>query len=260
MNKICFPGFNFNFNISPIAIKIWNLEIYWYAIFIVSAIILSMFLLYFSKKKYNIEYDDIIEVMLVTLIFGIIGARLFYIIFNLEYYYKNLNEILNIKNGGLAIFGGIISGSLISFIMCKKKKMDYLDFCDSITPYLILSQCIGRLGNFFNVEAYGIETSNIFRMGINTFDGYIEVHPCFLYEMIACFIIFIFLKYKQKNQKFKGEILSFYCIFYGIARLIIEGIRADSLMLFNVKISQIMSVILIIIGIIINIRNNKKKS
>lgn len=253
MNRILFPSFNLEFNLSPIAIEIGNLQIYWYAIFIVSGIILSLILMYFSKQKYNIEYEDLLEILIFVLVFGIIGARLFYVFFNLDYYLKNISQIINIKNGGLAIFGGIIAGFVTTYILCKKKRITIFDFCDYIVPYLALTQGMGRLGNFFNVEAYGRETTNIFRMGIETYTGYKEVHPCFLYEMIACFIIFIILKLIQKKQKYKGEILSWYLILYGIIRFCIEWLRADSLMLFNIKISSLISLILIILGIFIYI-------
>jgi phosphatidylglycerol:prolipoprotein diacylglycerol transferase len=122
-------------------------------------------------------------------------------------------------------------------------------------PYLALSQAIGRLGNFINVEAYGIPTNSMFRMGIFIDNGYIEVHPCFLYEMIGCFTIFIILKLLQKNQKYQGEILNFYMILYGVVRFVIEGLRADSLMLYNFKISQIISLIFVVLGIILYINN-----
>lgn len=168
MNKIIFPGFNLEFNISPILVKIGNVSIYWYAAFIVFGIVLSLILLYFSKKKYGIKYEDLLEILIFVLIFGILGARLFYVIFNLEYYLKNLGQIFNIQNGGLAIYGGIIVGAITTYIICRIKKIDFLNFCDYIIAYLALCQGIGRLGNFFNIEAYGIVTKSIFRMGIES--------------------------------------------------------------------------------------------
>lgn len=255
MNKILFPSFNLEFNLSPIAIEIGNFQIYWYAIFIVSGIILSLILMYFSNKKYNIEYEDLLEILIFVLVFGIIGARVFYVIFNFDYYLKNVSQIINIKNGGLAIFGGIIAGFITVYVLCKKKQINIFDFCDYIVPYLVLTQGIGRLGNFFNVEAYGKETTNIFRMGIETYTGYQEVHPCFLYEMIGCFIIFVFLKLIQKKQKYKGEILSWYLILYGIIRFCIESLRADSLMFFNIKISMLISLMIIVLGLLIYIKD-----
>lgn len=263
MNKVVFPAFNLKFEFSPIAIEFGNLQIYWYSICIVLGIIVSLILMYFTRKKHKIKYEELIEIMIFTLIFGIIGARIFYVVFNLEYYLKNINEIFNIKGGGLAIFGGIIAGATTAYIICKYRKVNFLDFCDYIAPYLALSQAIGRLGNFFNIEAYGIETRNIFRMGIETASGYREVHPCFLYEMIGCLSIFVILKLLEKKQFYcRGEILSFYLILYGVIRFFIESLRVDSLMILNIKVSQLISIIIIILGIIIYITNTqcRKKS
>lgn len=205
MNKVVFPAFNLNFEFSSIALNFGKFQIYWYSICIVSSIIIALVLMYFTKKKHNIKYEDIIEIMIFTLVFGIIGARTFYVLFNLDYYLKNINEIFNIKGGGLAIFGGITAGAIASYVVCKLKEINFLDFCDYISPYLALSQAIGRIGNFFNVEAYGIETSNIFRMGIETSLGYKEVHPCFLYEMIGCLLIFIILKLVEQRQNYQEK-------------------------------------------------------
>lgn len=255
MNKIIFPSLNLKFEISPIAINIGSVQIYWYAIVIIFGITLALLLIYNTKNKYEIKYDDFLEIMLFVLAFGIIGARIFYVLFNLQYYMAEPLQIFNIRNGGLAIYGGIIFGAITAYIMCQKKKIIFFNLCDLVVPYLALAQSIGRLGNFFNVEAYGTETNIFLRMGIFTDIGYKEVHPCFLYEMICCFIIFIILKLFQKNQKFSGQILSIYLILYGVVRFLIEGLRADSLMINNLKISQIISSIFVVLGIIIYIKN-----
>lgn len=184
-----------------------------------------------------------------------LGARVFYVLFNLEYYLQNLNQIFNIQNGGLAIYGGIISGAVISYIACKVKKIEFFDFTDFVVPYLALSQGIGRIGNFINQEAYGVETSSFLRMGIETGYGYIEVHPCFLYEMIGCFVIFIVLKLLQNRQKYKGEIFGFYLVFYGIIRFFVELLRADSLTFGKIKVSCLISIIIAFLGISLYIKN-----
>ena len=256
MNKVIFPNFNLEFEISPIAIEFGNVQIYWYAIIIVFGIVISLFLTYYAKNKYNIKYDDFLEIMIFVLVFGIIGARVFYVLFNLNYYLSEPLQMFNIRNGGLAIYGGIIVGTIVAYFICKKKKIKFLNLCDFVVPYLVLTQGIGRLGNFINMEAYGVETNSLFIMGILTDIGYKEVHPCFLYEMLGCFIIFTILKLCQKYQKFSGEILCIYAILYGTIRFFIEGLRADSLMLYDFKISQIISVFFVVFGIIIYIKNN----
>lgn len=158
-------------------------------------------------------------------------------------------KYLILENGGLAIYGGLILGAIAIIINCKIRKKDVLNVFDYIIPYVALCQCFGRFGNFFNVEAYGYETTSILRMGIITTQGYMEVHPTFLYEAIATFIIFIVLRIIQKKRKYKGQILLWYGILYSIIRFAIEGIRADSLMFFDFRISQILSVFILVISI-----------
>lgn len=258
MNSVTFPEFKLIFNISQIAVTIGNFEIYYYAIFIVCGIIISLILASKSKENFGISFENLLEIMIISLIFGVIGARLYYVIFKLDYYIKNFDSILNIRDGGLAIYGGIIFGGFTACMVCKKKRIDIMNFFDYIAPYLVLSQAIGRIGNFFNIEAYGIETSSLFRMGIYSKGTYMEVHPCFLYEFTACILIFIILRVMQKKRVFKGQILSLYLILYGISRFFIEGIRADSLMFLKFKVSQIISIIFVIIGFGLYLKNKKK--
>ena len=249
---ICFPGFNIVLNIKKVAFTIFGISIYWYAVCIVLAMMVSIFLCCKSKIKYEISEDFILENLIYVIIFGILGARMYYVIFNLYYYLQNPIQILRIRDGGLAIYGGIIAGALVSFWRCKKSKKSYKNFLDRISPYVALGQAIGRWGNFFNQEAYGTETSNIFRMGINTEVGYQEVHPVFLYESMATFLIFIILRELQKNRHFKGEICYLYLFFYSAVRMFLEGVRIDSLMLQNFRISQILSLaIFVVFGIML---------
>ncbi len=208
----------------------------------------------FSKEKYDNDYDFVLQTIIVAIIFGIIGARLYYVLFNIEYYSNNILKIFNFRNGGLAIYGGLIFGALAVIIMCKISKKDILNFFDYIIPFVAIAQCIGRFGNFFNIEAYGYETSSILRMGIYNQGRYIEVHPTFLYESICTLIIFIILKKMQNLRKFKGQILISYFILYSCVRFIIEGFRADSLMFFDFRISQVISLIIFIISVAILIR------
>lgn len=255
MNIVSFPGFGLTFNISQIAFSIGNIKIYWYAVFIVLGIIISLILCSKAKENFGIDFEKFLEVLVFSLVFGVIGARIYYVIFKLEYFIKNPILVLNIRDGGLAIYGGIICGALVAWIICKRKNINIMDFFDYICPYLALSQGIGRIGNFFNVEAYGMQTDNIFRMGIFSEIGYIEVHPCFLYEFLVCIAIFILLLIMQKKRKFQGEIVSLYFILYGFSRFFIEAIRMDSLMLYSLKISQITSIVFIIIGFYLIIKN-----
>jgi len=215
MNIITFPGLNLKFNISKIAFIIFGVPVYKYAVCIVLGILVALFLCRISKQKFEIKYEDILVCTVIGLMFGIIGARLYYVIFNLEYYSKNIIEIFNIRNGGLAIYGGLFLGALAICVYCKYKKIKVLDLFDYTVPYIAIAQSIGRFGNFFNLEAYGEETTSLLRMGIITNSGYIEVHPTFLYESFTTFVIFLILKILQKYRKFDRRNFNFvlYVIF-----------------------------------------------
>lgn len=260
MNKVIFPGLNLNFEIHQIAFSLFGVQIYSYAVCIVLGIIIALILCKFSKQKFNIDYNDVLVCTIIGIIVGIVGARLYYIIFNLDYYSKNISEIFNFRNGGLAIYGGLILGSIAIIFYCKIQKIDILNFFDYIVPYVAIAQCIGRFGNFFNVEAYGVETKNLFRMGIQTLEGYQEVHPVFLYESFATFIIFVILKKIQNSTKFKGQVFLFYCLLYSGIRFFLEGIRIDSLMIFKFRISQVFSAIVFLISFIIIKKVSKEKN
>lgn len=247
MKEIVFPEFNLKFQINSIAIKIGNVSIYWYAIFIVFAILIALYLCKKDDGKYGIYFQTILKIFIITLPIAILVARLYYVIFKLDYYIKYPYKILKVSDGGLAIYGGILGGIIVIFLYCKKKKISVLDIFDYIAPYLALSQAIGRWGNFFNQEAYGIETKNIFRMGILENGKYIEVHPTFLYESIGNILIFILLFHISKNRKYKGQITYLYFMFYGIIRMIVESFRSDSLMIGEFKVSQIFSIIIAIL-------------
>jgi phosphatidylglycerol:prolipoprotein diacylglycerol transferase len=212
-----------------------------------------------AKEKFGIDYDFVLEIVVGSIIFGVLGARFYYVVFNLNRYLENPIKIFSIRDGGLAIYGGIIAIIIYSLVLCKIKKQSFLDLADYLIPYLALGQSIGRWGNFFNQEAYGNKTSSLFRMGLHTEVGYIEVHPVFLYESIATFLIFIILRILQKKRKFKGQILYLYFILYGLVRMFLEGLRVDSLWLGSFRISQILSGVFFVIFLVIYIINVKRE-
>ncbi len=236
-----FPGFGLTFPIQPIAFRWFGVDIYFYAICIVVAILMAMVCMYRSKEKFGIKIDFLSETLMLAIIVGFIGARIYYVAFNFENYEKSMWRIFFIRDGGLAIYGGLLAGCFVILKRCQKYKVDVLDFLDYVTPFIALGQAIGRWGNFFNQEAYGTQTTNIFRMGIHTIEGYQEVHPAFLYESVATFLIFCVLRVLQKHRGFRGEIVALYLLFYSCIRMLIEGIRMDSLMLYQFRISQILS-------------------
>ena len=253
-----------------VAISIGVINIYWYSIFILIGLITSIILIIRESKKQNIKEDFILNILFYGFIIGIIGARLFYVIFNLDYYLSNIGEIFAIWNGGLAIYGGIIATLIFTVIYSKKNNINVLKITDICVVGLIIAQSIGRWGNFFNGEAYGNITSlkslqnlhipNFIINGMYISGNYRE--PLFLYESIFCFIGFIVLiLIRKKYKRIKiGCLTSIYLIWYGILRLIIENYRSDSLMLGNFKISQIISIIFLFSGIILHIKSIKKKT
>lgn len=250
MKTVTFPLFNLNLKISDVAFSIFGIEIYWYAIMIVTAMIVALLVLKMREKYFDISFSDIIDLAIYVIPISIISARTYYIIFSLDDYISNPISMLEFRSGGLAIYGGIIGGILTCYVFCKKRKINFINLLDYIVPSLVIGQAIGRWGNFFNVEAYGTQTNLPWRMGIYEFGEYIEVHPTFLYESICNLILFIIL-INIKNKKFSGQTVCIYLIGYGFIRMIIEGLRTDSLMLGNIRISQVLSLIILILGITI---------
>lgn len=218
----------------------------------------------FSREKFNIEFDSVLEILIGGIIFGIIGARAYYVLFRLDYYLANPSQILRIRDGGIAIYGAIIAIIIFVLTYCQKKKIDFFDLADYLIPYLALGQSIGRWGNFFNIEAYGSNTTSIFRMGITVASEYIEVHPVFLYESICTLAIFIILSAVKRKRKFQGQIFYLYFILYGFVRMLLEGLRTDSLWLGPIRVSQALSGLLFIVFLAMYIsairyhKNNKQ--
>ncbi len=262
MNIITFPLINLQLNINKVAFTIFGINVHWYAILIVASIILALLLCKKQDGKYGIKYEDILDLSIILIPIAFICARLYYVIFNIKNY-TNIIDIINIKDGGLAIYGGIIGGIITAYIFCKKRNIRILDLLDYVVAFLALGQAIGRWGNFINVEAYGTVTNVPWKMGIQTNAGIEYVHPTFLYESISTLVIFIILMKMSKNRKYSGQITCYYLIMYSFIRTIIEGIRVDSLMLGNLRISQVVSIILFIVFSALairkttNIRNTK---
>ena len=173
MNVIKFPGIGLEFNINRVLFSFGNVNIYWYGFLIVVAFIISLILLKKVAKEKNIDYEKILELFVLIVPISIICARMYYIIFNLDYYLNNPKDIININSGGLAIYGGIIGGVISIYLYSKFAKINFKTIIDMVVLVLPLGQAIGRWGNFFNVEAYGSITGSIFRMGIIENGNYI---------------------------------------------------------------------------------------
>ena len=227
---------------NPVLFKFLNLEIRWYSVLVLVAFVIGFFLVVYRSRKRGISPALIYDMSFYLVIFCILGARLYYCLFNLDYYKENLIEILKIWQGGLAIHGGIIAGIIFLLIYTRKHDIEFLSLTDLIAPSLVLGQAIGRWGNFFNQEAYGSATTifELKRLHVPNFviDGmYINGtyhHPTFLYESVACLIIFIILMIVSIKSK-RGQLTGVYFILYGIVRYFIESLRTDSLMLSNFR-------------------------
>ena len=244
---------------NPILLDLGFIKIYWYSIFIFLAIFLGgTIVLRESNKKY-VEEDYMVNMFFWTIIAAFIGARLYYVAFNFEYYSNNLLDILKVWEGGLAIHGGLLFGSLVILIYTKKYNLRTLFVLDMIVVGLLLGQAIGRWGNFFNGEAHGgiISLDTLKSLLIPQFiidgmniDGNYYL-PTFYFESIWCFIGFIILLFARRAKYIKvGQPTSLYLVWYGIGRAIIEHFRTDSLMILDFKMAQIISILMIIIGII----------
>ena len=236
------------------------IKIYYYSICILIGISIGIFLLFKEAKKQKIDQDKLGDLLFYTILFGILGARIYYVIFNLSYYIKNPLEIIAIWHGGLAIHGGIIAGLITIIYLTKKYKLNTLKIIDMSVPSLIIAQSIGRWGNFFNGEAYGkvVTLSHLKSQHIPNFiidrmkiDGSYH-QPTFLYESILCLIGFIILMILKNNKSLKiTNLTSFYLIWYGLIRFIIELFRTDSLMIGNLKVACIISVSFILLGLLL---------
>ena len=232
--------------IPNIAFELFGISIYWYAILIVLSIAIAILWCKLHDGRYNIKFEDLLDLAIIMLPVAIISARLYYVIFSLDYFMNNPSEIIQIKNGGLAIYGGIIGGLVVIAIYSKIKKMKLLDITDYIAPIIAFCQSIGRWGNYINVEAYGYETNWPIKMEVIEGEITKYVHPTFLYESVCTMMIFIVLSVLSRKRKFSGEITYLYIICYSFIRFFIEGLRTDSLMFFNLRISQILSLVLFI--------------
>ena len=255
---------------------VFGIEIAYYGVIIALGMLAGALVAYREAKKTGQKVDDYIDFTLYTLIAAIIGARIYYVIFEWDYYSAHPLEIFNLRAGGLAIYGGVLASALTLFIFTKVKKLKFWLMADTAVQGLIIGQIIGRWGNFFNREAFGGYTDSLFAMqlpvseakGITqeliehlvTIDGvsYVQVHPTFLYEGTWNLLLFIGICLYKRHKKFDGEIFAIYLMGYGVGRFIIEGLRTDQLVikaLGGIAASQVLSIILIVLAVAFVIYN-----
>lgn len=256
---VSFPGLGLEFTVDNVCFSIGNFDIYWYAVIICSGLVLALVYAYFNHKRFDINLDHLIDVVFISIFFGIIGARLYYVLFNIDQY-DSFGEVINIRDGGLGIYGGVICAFAAAFITCRIKKIDFFSIADLAGMGFLIGQGIGRWGNFVNQEAFGGPTDLPWGMlSANTrvvVDG--PVHPCFFYESMWCLAGFYLLFFlSRKWYVFRGQYFLLYILWYGLGRVWIEGLRTDSLWLIPdvIRISQLiaglslLTVPLIILGL-----------
>ena len=262
-SPIRFPGLfgDWAFTASAKALDIGK-GVYWYGIIIAIGLLMALLFCMKQRKKYGISEDDLLDGLLWGIPFGIIGARLYYVIFYLDLYRNsdgtiNWREVIAIWDGGLAIYGGVIATVIVALLLSRHRKFKIGAMLDLVVMGLLIGQIFGRWGNFMNREAFGAETTLPWRMQLTTTAGtLIEVHPTFLYESLWNLIGLLLIVFVvSKARRFDGENTVFYFLWYGIGRFWIEGLRTDSLYLFNwtiagqpIRVSQALSLVMVLVS------------
>lgn len=245
-------------NINPVAFQVGSKEIYWYGIIIALAIFAGYFIASYYAKKDGIPNDTVLDVVLYGAPTAIVFARLYYVVFSFSEYKNNLSKIFAIWEGGIAIYGAIIGAVIAAYIYCRVKKVSVKKVFDVCILGVIIGQAIGRWGNFMNIEAYGSYTNLPWKMGIYEQGKLVFVHPTFLYESLWNFIGLFVLIFINNRKKFDGLTFYSYLVWYGIGRFFIEGLRTDSLYLGSIRISQLVALLTVVLGIILITISYKK--
>ena len=260
--------------------SVFGFEIAFYGCTMATGIIVGYLMAAREAKRTGQNPDDYLDMLLYAVFFAIIGARLYYVIFSWDYYKDNLLSILNLRQGGLAIYGGIIGAFTTVYFFAKKRKLSWLQMLDTACPGLALGQVVGRWGNFFNREAFGDYTNGLFAMQLpvsavrsgeitekmwehmEVIDGiqFIQVHPTFLYEGLWNLGVIIFLFIYRDKKKFQGELVLWYLALYGVGRFWVEALRTDQLLIPGIgfPISQLLGAVLAVSGLIAIFIGHKK--
>lgn len=252
--------------IDRVAVHIGSIEIHWYGVIIAFGALLGLILAVRESRKRGFPKDTIVDFILFAVPIAIIFARAFYVTFEWDYYSKHPGEIIAIWHGGIAIYGALIGGGLTAVIFCKVRNLSFWKFTDIVAPSVILGQAIGRWGNFVNQEAHGHTVSRSFLESLHLPNWIIDqmyingayYAPTFLYESVWDFFVFVILILLRRANLVRGEIFLSYVILYGIGRFYVEGLRTDSLYMSDLRISQVIPVIVIILSIIVWIYRRKK--
>lgn len=263
-NQITFPNIGIELNVNSDAFSIGGLVIKWYGIIIAVGLLLALIYCFGKMKDFGLDGDKVIDAVFAGIIGGIVCARIYYIVFNLDQYH-DIKEVFNIRNGGLAIYGGLIGAIVFGCLVLKLRKVKILPVLDLAGMGFLIGQGVGRWGNFFNHEAFGTNTTLPWGMSSGRIqnyltvhgaeitdktgivvDPYLPVHPCFLYESIWCLLGFLLLHLYYKKRRYDGEMILMYTCWYGFERMIVEGLRTDSLYIGDVRVSQLLAAVLFV--------------
>lgn len=276
-NLVQFPGLGLSFELNRVAFSIGRFNVYWYGVCIAFGICLALVFAFRHSVEFGVDADSMVDVILIGIVLGIASARAYYVAMA-PFKYESIWEMIAIRDGGLAIYGGIIGGFLFGGLACKWRGVPVLSMFDLTAMGFLLGQCCGRWGNFFNQEAFGCNTTlpwgmyseatRDYLMGSTvtaqsgvTIDPNLPVHPTFLYESIWCLVGFILLFRYIKKRKFNGDIALRYMIWYGAGRFWIEALRTDSLMLvpsIGLRVSQLIAGIAVVAGVTAEIYFTRK--
>lgn len=263
INHVSFPMLGLEFEINRVAFSVFGIPVYGYGIIIALGVVLAFVYATYQTKKAGISQDDFLNMLIIALPVSIICARLYYVIFSWDYYKNNLSEILNIRGGGIAVYGAVIGAAMVVLVYCRVKKLKIGKVLDVLAVGLLIGQAVGRWGNFVNGEAFGETTALPWAMTVVQNGRTIAdmAHPTFLYESLWNAVGVLVLVLYNSKKAFEGETFCGYMVWYGIGRMFIEGLRTDSLFIGPVRVSQLLSLCIVAAGAVLILikRKNIKK-
>lgn len=239
---------------NPVAFTIFGTDIMWYGIIVTAAIVAASFVCCRRAPLHGIDPDRLLNFIIISVPCGIIGARIYYVAFNWSWYAGDFMKMINLRQGGLAIHGGLIAGLGAAVILCLIYRVRPVNLLDLLAPSIALGQAIGRWGNYFNSEAHGGPTDLPWAV---TVDG-ATYHPTFLYESIWCLFLFFLLLRVDRNRRFEGQIICLYGMLYSAERFCVEALRTDSLMIGPFKQAQVISVAIALVCLLLYLYMTKK--
>ncbi len=253
-NHVEFPGLGLSFTLDRVAFTVFGMPVYWYGILIAGGLLLGLLFAFWKARSYGVDADRMVDVIFGATVCAIIGGRAYYVA-TAPFEYESFAQMVDIRLGGVGIYGAIIAAFLSGWLLCKWRRVPVLPMFDLAAMGFLIGQCIGRWGNFVNGEAHGGPTGLPWGMSI---DGADPVHPTFFYESLWNLIGFIALHFYAKKRKFPGEIALLYVAWYGLGRAWIEGLRTDSLYIGSLRVSQVLAAVSCLAAIALLVRQYRR--